>query len=346
MDAYYASVEQRDFPEYKGLPVIVGGTPDKRGVVAACSYEARKYGIHSAMPSATAHRLCPGAIFLKPRFEVYRSISGEIRQIFQSFTDKVEPLSLDEAYLDVTDYQERDCTATEIAILIKEMIKGKTHLTASAGVSYNKFLAKMASDMDKPDGIYVIKPHQGAAFVERLEIGKFHGVGKATEARMKGAGIHTGADLKKRSLNELQQLFGKVAHHYYDIARGIDHREVNNDRVRKSLGTETTFSRDLDNKDEMINELNRLAEKVLDSLNEKKLSAKTITLKVKYADFQQITRSYSLRESSLDNKNMMHTLALLLDKTEVGERSVRLLGVSASNFQNNINSGQEQFDLL
>jgi DNA polymerase-4 len=345
-DAFYASIEQRDSPALKGKAVIVGGQPGSRGVVAACSYEARKFGIHSAMPSATAHRLCPKAIFLKPRFDVYRSVSSEIQAIFKSFTEKVEPLSLDEAYLDVSDYQDQGITATEIAKLIKQMIKGKTHLTASAGVSYNKFLAKIASDMDKPDGIYVIRPHQGPEFVRTLPIGKFHGIGKATEARMQALGIMNGDDLRQHTLEDLTRHFGKVASYYFNIARGIDNREVNANRIRKSLGSETTFTQDLEDRQEMISELNRLAELVFDSLVTKQLSAKTMTVKVKYGDFQQVTRSFSLPDSCLDKELMLRTIPMLLDKTEVHERSVRLLGVSASNFLDDSGSGSEQISLI
>jgi DNA polymerase-4 len=235
MDAFYASVEQRDFPEYRGKPLIVGGPPDSRGVVAACSYEARRFGIHSAMPSSRAWRLCPQAIFVKPRFDVYRTVSREIQAVFYEFTDKVEPLSLDEAYLDVSECNRWSGSATLIAKEIKSRIRLKTGLTASAGVSYNKFLAKIASDMDKPDGLYVIKPEQGEAFIEKLPIGRFFGVGRATEAKMKQLNIHTGLDLKNWSRDDLVAHFGKPGGYYYEIARGIDRRAVNSHRIRKSI---------------------------------------------------------------------------------------------------------------
>ncbi|MCK4708892.1 MAG: DNA polymerase IV, partial [Gammaproteobacteria bacterium] len=246
MDAFFAAVEQRDFPEYKGKPLIVGGNPEKRGVVATCSYEARKFGIHSAMASSTAYRLCPQAIIVKPRFEAYREVSNIIRSIFHQYTNLVEPLSLDEAYLDVSESSQFDGSASLIAKDIKQKIFEQTQLTASAGVSYNKFLAKVASDMNKPDGLTLIRPEQGEEFVAALAIGKFYGVGKATEAKMKSLGINAGADLKKLSLSECQQTFGKAGSYYYNICRGVDEREVVKQRERKSLGSETTFEKDLD----------------------------------------------------------------------------------------------------
>ncbi len=234
MDAFFASVEQRDQPEYQGKPLIVGGKPNSRGVVAACSYEARKFGIHSAMPSARAYKLCPQAIFVSPRFEAYREVSHQMREIFWQYATQVEPLSLDEAYLDVTYTADFDGSATRIAQAIKAEILAKTQLNASAGVSYNKFLAKIASDMDKPNGLYVITPEQGLAFVAELPIGKFHGIGPATEAKMQKLGIQTGADLRQKTLVELVERFGKSGQYYYNIARAIDGRPIRSTRVRKS----------------------------------------------------------------------------------------------------------------
>ena len=332
MDAFYASVEQRDYPEYRGKPLIVGGSPVKRGVVAACSYEARKFGIHSAMPSSRAYRLCPQAIFQRPRFEVYRQVSSEIAEVFRHYTDKIEPLSLDEAYLDVTDSGLHYGSATLIAKSIKQAIREKTQLTASDGVSYNKFLAKMASDMDKPDGLYVIKPEQGVAFIKQLAIGKFYGIGKATEAKMKALGIHSGRQLKLWSRDKLVRHFGKTGNYYYDIAQGVDNRPVVNSRIRKSLGTETTFEHDLGDRQQMLNVLNKLADKVVQSLQRRNLHAKTITIKVKYADFSQVTRSQTPGEAFNDMQAIAELLPQLLDKTEAGEKKVRLLGVTASNF--------------
>ena len=329
MDAFFASVEQRDNPEYQNKPLIVGGDPNKRGVVAACSYEARKFGIHSAMPASRAKRLCPDAIFVRPRMEAYREVSEQIRAIFRQYTNLVEPLSLDEAYLDVSDSELFQNSATLIAKDIKRSIFEATNLIASAGVSYNKFLAKIASDMDKPDGLYLITPEQGEPFVEQLKIGKFHGVGKATEAKMKALGIHTGADLKQWTEEDLVKRFGKVGRHYYLIVRGIDHRSVVNTRIRKSLGTEHTYDQDLDDPDQMQKELERLAIKVADNLAEKKLTALTITIKIKYNNFEQITRCHTA-EACLNYESMIALIPDLLAKTEISTRKVRLLGVSVS----------------
>src|SRR5580693_2759078 len=241
MDAFYASVEQRDNPELRGKPVAVGGSRE-RGVVAAASYEARKFGVRSAMPSITAKRQCPDLIFVKPRFDAYKAVSLQIREIFAEHTHLIEPLSLDEAYLDVTENLQGIPTATEIAEQIRAKIRAETQLTASAGVSYNKFLAKLASDHRKPDGLFVITPKMGPAFVENLPVGRFHGVGPATTAKMKRLGIETGLDLRAQTMSFLQQHFGKSGPYFYWIARRIDERPVRADRVRKSVGAETTFS--------------------------------------------------------------------------------------------------------
>lgn len=333
MDAFFASVEQRDHPEYQGKPVIVGGLPDKRGVVAACSYEARQFGIHSAMPSSTAYRLCPNAIFLRPRIDNYREVSIKIQSIFKRYTDLVEPLSLDEAYLDVSECTEFQGSATLIARSIKKTIKDETDLTASAGVSYNKFLAKIASDMDKPDGLYLITPEQGSKFVEQLPVRKFHGIGKATEAKMKALGISCGADLRQWKENSLIKKFGKAGRYYYQISRGIDERPVRNNRIRKSIGSETTFQEDLNDVDVMISKLKGLSEKVFLKLSEKDMTARTVTLKVKYNNFELVTRSIT-RESSFKNTDeIMSILSELIQKTEVSVRKVRLLGVSTSTLE-------------
>ncbi len=341
MDAFYASVEQRDNPEYRGKPVVVGGTPEQRGVVAACSYEARKFGIHSAMSATQAHQRCPHAIFLKPRFTAYREVSAEIQAVFRQFTDLVEPLSLDEAYMDVTHNQDYSGSATLIAKEIKRLIKEKTDLNASAGVSYNKFLAKIASDMDKPDGLYLITPEQGPEFIKTLPVRQFHGIGKATEKRMKEFGIHTGEDLLQESLNELVKKFGKAGHFYYSISRGIDLRPVNNERIRKSVGKETTFSKDMGDINEMFSILEELSNNVSRILFDKNLSAQTITLKVKYADFEQITRSRTIVKPTLSASKIFEVVKGLLTNTEVDTRKVRLLGVSTSKLQE---KGMEQPD--
>ena len=245
MDAFYAAIEQRDFPQYKDKPVVVGGNPNSRGVVATCSYEARKYGIHSAMPSYRAYRLCPQAVFVRPRFVAYKEASEKIKEIFYQYTSLVEPLSLDEAYLDVTNSTKCSGSATLIAKEIKRKIFEKIQLTASAGVSYNKFLAKIASDFQKPDGLTVVLPQEGEEFVKKLKIRQFHGVGKVTEKKMHQLGIYTGADLKKLNLEELKQHFGKFSEYLYKVARAIDNRPVKILWQRKSIGKETTFSKDI-----------------------------------------------------------------------------------------------------
>jgi DNA polymerase IV len=332
MDAFFASVEQRDQPEYQGKPLIVGGQPNSRGVVAACSYEARKFGIHSAMPCSRAYRLCPQAIFVPPRFEAYREVSQQIREIFWQYATQVEPLSLDEAYLDVTYTADFDGSATRIAQAIKAEILAKTQLNASAGVSYNKFLAKIASDMDKPNGLYVIKPDQGLAFVADLPIGKFHGIGPATEAKMQKLGIQTGADLRQKTLVELVERFGKSGQYYYNIARAIDERPVRSTRVRKSLGKETTFAEDILSIQLLTETLNGLAEQVLTKLSEQELQAKTITLKVKYANFQQVTRAQSV-DTTLEINAVKRWIPQLLKRTKAGEQAVRLVGLSLSGLE-------------
>ena len=339
MDAFYAAVEQRDRPELRGQPVIVGGAPDKRGVVATASYEAREYGIHSAMPSATAQHLCPHVVFLRPRFDVYKQISQQIRAIFQRYTDVIEPLSLDEAYLDVSNCTLLQNSASLIAQDIQSSIQRETSLTASAGVSYNKFLAKIASDINKPNGFYLISPEQGPAFAAQLPIGKFHGIGKKTEAKMHQFGIYKGADLKQWPLERLVQTFGKVGQHYYHIARGIDLRPVISDRAYKSLGSETTFEQDLDDIATMMQQLEQLAREVMASVQRKKLQGYTLTLKVKYQDFQQITRSQTVTRPLLTFDDVQALLPELLRRTEAGQRKVRLLGVTVSNFVEPDNTG-------
>jgi DNA polymerase IV len=346
MDAFFASVEQRDQPEYQGKPLIVGGQPNSRGVVAACSYEARKFGIHSAMPCSRAYRLCPQAIFVPPRFEAYREASDQIREIFWQYATQVEPLSLDEAYLDVTYTADFDGSATRIAQAIKAEILAKTKLTASAGVSYNKFLAKIASDMDKPNGLYVIKPEQGLDFVAHLPIGKFHGIGPATETKMQKLGIKTGADLRQKTLVQLVGKFGKSGQYYYNIARAIDERPVRSTRVRKSFGKETTFAEDILSIKVLTETLNGLANQVLSKLTEQKLQAKTITLKVKYANFQQVTRAQSV-EAVLDRASVIQWIPQLLKRTQAGGKPIRLVGLSLSGLEKmQLAAEQPQLDLV
>ena len=331
MDAFFAAVEQRDFPELKGKPVIVGGQPDTRGVVAASSYEARKFGIYSAMPCSRAYQLCPHAVFVRPRFSAYKQASREIHEIFHDYTDIIEPLSLDEAYLDVSETDLCKHSASMMAKEIRQRIASKIHLTASAGISYNKFLAKLGSDQNKPDGQFVIRPGEAEHYLQDLPIGRFYGVGKVTEARMRANGILTGGDLRQKKPHELQRLFGNAAEYFYDISRGIDSRPVSSHRVRKSLGSETTFQQDISDVGEMLRQLSILLEEVLESLSQRELLALTLTIKVKYADFTQITRSYTSDSIISVHQKAISTIPTLLDKTEVDTRSVRLLGVSFSN---------------
>jgi DNA polymerase-4 len=330
MDAFFASVEQRDNAELRGKPVIVGGQPNSRGVVAACSYEARQFGIHSAMPCSRAYRLCSDAIFVPPRFEAYKAVSKIIQRIFWRYATDVEPLSLDEAYLDVSHNMAFDGSATRLAEAIRKDIYTETQLIASAGVSYNKFLAKIASDMDKPDGLYVIKPSQGEAFIAALPIGKFYGVGPATEAKMLKLGIKIGSDLRTKSQLELVQHFGKSGDYYFNIAQGIDLRPVRSSRTRKSLGKETTFKSDIHDIALLIEHLNTLAKTVFNNLENQQFIAKTITLKVKYADFKTVTRSYSSNKRFTDLARIRAILPELLSRTEAGQHGVRLVGISAS----------------
>jgi len=330
MDAFFAAVEQRDNPSYRHKPIIVGGKPDSRGVVATCSYEARQYGIHSAMPSSRAYRLCPQAIFVKPNFAAYKEASEHIQQIFFQYTDLVEPLSLDEAYLDVTDSVLFQGSATRIAKAIKQQILSETGLVASAGISYNKFFAKIASDKDKPDGLYLITPEQGVDFVAQLPVGQFHGVGKATEQKMHALGIYTGLDLRQFSLPTLQQHFGKSALFFYQIAQGIDERAVNPYRTRKSIGTETTYAEDLQESTEIYQQLTQLFQQSLEKVQAKRLYARTLTVKIKYHDFKQITRSLSFKQPIKASYFNEMLLRKLLKKDLIGESKVRLLGVTLS----------------
>jgi len=329
MDAFYASVEQRDNPELRGKPVAVGGSRE-RGVVAAASYEARKFGVRSAMPSVTARRKCPDLIFVKPRFEVYKEVSLQIRAIFAEHTSIVEPLSLDEAYLDMTENLQDIASATEIAEQIRAKIRAETQLTASAGVSYNKFLAKLASDHCKPDGLFVITPAMGPNFVEALPVERFHGIGPATAARMKELGIFTAIDLRAKDETFLLKHFGKVGRHFYWICRGIDHRPVLPNRIRKSIGAENTFPRDLTSLDDMRAELGPLVDKVWHHCDSTGVRGRTVTLKVKFSDFQIITRSRSHVTLISDRSTLASISAELLAAQFPLRKGVRLIGVSLS----------------
>jgi DNA polymerase IV len=331
MDAFYASVEQRDDPALRGVPVAVGGA-GARGVVAAASYEAREFGVHSAMPSFTARRKCPELVFVPPRFDVYKEVSQQIRAIFARYTSLIQPLSLDEAYLDVTEpLVDRD-SATAIAEEIRARIRWETGLTASAGVSYNKFLAKLASDYRKPNGLFVITPRIGPAFVAELPVGKFHGVGPVTAAKMNKVGIHTGLDLKQQTRAFLTAHFGKAGDYFYRLARAEDDRPVVADEPRKSLGAETTFARDLLEWEEVAPALEPVFAKIWAAYRRHGLTARTVTVKIKYANFQQITRSRSCAEA-ITSQTTIEQLSLdLLRPLFPPSRGVRLLGVTLSNF--------------
>jgi DNA polymerase-4 len=331
MDAFYASIEQRDNPDLRGKPLAVG-YGEKRGVVAAASYEARKYGVYSAMSSTVALRKCPHLIFVMPRFDVYRAVSEQIREIFLEYTDNVEPLSLDEAFLDVTINKKNMRSATLIAKEIQQKILEQTYLTASAGVSYNKFLAKIASDYKKPNGIYVITPQKGEAFIEQLNINRFFGVGPATAGKMNELGIYNGADLKKWSEMDLAHHFGKAGLAYYQYARGMDDREVLSERVRKSLGAEETFLEDISDLNSIEEELDKIAQEVSRRTNKRDFRAKTLTLKVKYADFTIITRSVTLSHYITTAEEMLQIAMDLMSRVDdIAVRKVRLLGLTLRN---------------
>ena len=329
MDAFYASVEQRDDPELRGKPVAVGGSRE-RGVVAAASYEARAFGVHSAMPSITAKRKCPDLIFVKPRFDAYKAISLQIREIFAAYTPIIEPLSLDEAYLDVTENLRDIPFATQIAEEIRARIRAEIELTASAGVSYNKFLAKLASDHRKPDGLFVITPKMGPSFVETLPVRKFHGIGPATARKMARLGIETGLDLKGQTEGFLQHHFGKAGSYYYWAARGIDERPVRADRTRKSVGAENTFPADLLTYEAARDALREIAGKVWAYCEGSGIRGRTVTLKVKFANFQVITRSRTGQMQVRTRDELEELGNALLEPLFPVAKGIRLLGISLS----------------
>lgn len=332
MDAFYASIEQRDFPELRGKPVIVGGKPNSRGVVCTASYEARVFGVHSAMPCAHAYRLCPQGIFVPPRFEAYKEASVIIRGIFESVTDKVEPLSLDEAYLDVTENTLGEPSATRVAEYIIKRIKEETGLTASAGVATNKFLAKLASDMDKPAGLTVIPPKRVPEVLRALPVRRIHGIGKATEARLSNLGIHTTADLRAFGEADLIRKVGRMGSWYYQLAQGIDNREVNGHRSRKSLGAERTFSEDLREPEDLEARLKDIATEVARRLEKSKFRGRTLTLKVTYKGFERISRSITFDPEAPRHPDALLRAGLnLLGGTQAQGRPIRLLGLSISN---------------
>ncbi len=345
MDAFYASVEQRDNPALKGKPVAVGGEQE-RGVVAAASYEARKFGVRSAMPSVTAKKKCPELVFVKPRFDVYRAVSQQIHDIFSQYTSLIEPLSLDEAYLDVTENYLGIALATDVAAQIREKIFQATGLTASAGISYNKFLAKMASGQKKPNGQFVIPPGKGEAFIEALPIEKFHGVGPATAEKMQRLGIHTGADLRLQTQAFLQHHFGKSGSYFYMLAQGVDDRAVQPDRVRKSVGAENTFTSDLRTIESAKAALDPIIEKVFRHCENKNLKGRTITLKVKFNDFEQITRSRSVTLPISSKSEIAQYAHALLETVFPTVKAIRLLGITMSSFDAAFVQDPEQMALF
>jgi DNA polymerase-4 len=333
MDAFFASVEQLDHPELRGKPVAVGGS-GPRSVVAAASYEARKYGVRSAMPSVTAKRLCPDLIFVKHNFNRYTEVSSLVFEILKEYTDMVEPLSIDEAFLDVTDDKKKIGSATVIAKKIRSDIKHKTGLTASAGISVNKFLAKIASDINKPDGMFIIKPDDAEKFIENLQIEKFYGIGKVTALKMHNLGIHNGSDLKRWDLVSLIRNFGKAGVFFYDIARGIDERPVEPFQERKSVGTELTYEKDLTTSFEIIAELYKLEIELMERLEHSETTGRTVTLKIKFSDFRQITRSKTCQHYIRDFETLHREVTALRKSIKLENPRIRLLGVSVTNLDN------------
>lgn len=334
MDAFFASIEQRDNPDYRGKPLAVGYS-GARGVVAAASYEARRYGVRSAMASKIALRKCPHLIFVMPRFDVYKSVSRQIMDIFHEYTDLVEPLSLDEAFLDVTENHKQIASATQIAQEIKQKIQETVGLTASAGVSFNKFLAKIASDYNKPNGLFVVKPADAERFVEALAIEQFFGVGKVTAERMHQLGIKTGADLKQWSEQGLVSNFGKAGHIYYQNARAIDNRPVEWQRIRKSVSSETTFERDIDKYEEIVPELDKLTREVIDYVGKKNFKGRTVSLKIKFSDFKIISRSKTFAAPISDYETLYKAGLELLRLVDLSPK-VRLVGIGIKNNEEDV----------
>jgi DNA polymerase-4 len=332
MDAFFASVEQLDNPDLRGKPIAVGGSGE-RSVVAAASYEARKYGVRSAMPSVIAKRLCPGLIFVKHHFDRYTQVSGIVMEIFREYTDIIEPLSIDEAFLDVTNDKQHIGSATVIAKKIRAEIKEKTNLTASAGISVNKFLAKIASDIKKPDGMFLIRPEEAEKFIEELPVEKFYGIGKVTAQKMHKLGIHKGSDLKKWDLPDLVRNFGKAGVFFYDIARGKDDRPVEPDQERKSVGTELTYEKDLTTRFGIIAELYKLEKELMERMMHAETAGRTITVKVKFSDFRQLTRSKTLQYYIRDFETLHREVSKIRKEMNLEEVRIRLLGISISNLE-------------
>ena len=332
MDAFYASVEQRDNPSLRGKPVAVGGDPTVRGVVAAASYEARQFGVRSAIPMSRAVRLCPSLVIVRPDFQKYRSISTQIFDLYREVTPLVEPLSLDEAYLDVTDNLWHEPLGVNVARRLKQRIKETTQLTASAGVAPNKFLAKIASGWKKPDGLTVVAPERVEQFLQGLPVDALWGVGPVTAERLRRHGIEKLTDVRAKSAAELEAIVGSLASWLLDLANGRDDRPVEPNRPSKSAGSEETYATDLSSMAEIRREIDQLARGVAEWLGKKSITARTVTIKVRYSDFTTITRSQSTREPTADVENIVARAVKLLEKTEAGARPVRLLGVSVHNF--------------
>ena len=344
MDAFFTSVEQRDNPALRGKPIAVGGS-GRRGVIAAASYEARKYGVKSAMPGAKAAQLCPHLIFVPHRFDAYREVSNQIREVFSEYTDIIEPLSLDEAFLDVTENKKDLKSAINIANQIRRKIQERTQLTASAGVSIKKFLAKIASDVNKPDGITVILPDEVEPFLESLDIDRFFGVGKATSAKMKGMGIFTGADLKKYSLIQLAEKFGKFGRYIYYAVRGEDNRPVKANRIRKSISKETTYSTNLIDYDGVKDAISQLSIQLHASADKRNILGRTINLKLRFGDFETLTRSKTINHFTNEAQLVTQLCLELIEEVNIAERGVRLLGVGLSNLNTELKADyQLSFD--
>ena len=344
MDAFYASVEQRDYPELQGKPIAVGGG-GARGVLTTCSYEARKFGVRSAMPGYMAKKLCPDIIFMPVRFDAYREVSKQIREIFYSYTALVEPLSLDEAFLDITEYKPSEMLAMEVAQEIKDLIKETTKLTASAGVSYCKFMAKIASDIRKPDGLTVIHPDLAESFIERLPIEKFFGVGKVTAKKMKAMDIHTGADLKALPQLELARRFGKTGNHFYNIVRGIDESPVRPNRKRKSQAVERTLSENAVDLDSLKSHLLKIIDSLFKRIEKTNIKGYTLTLKLKFADFQIITRSKTFSKPIVELEFLNVQAKQLLNSNYEDGKPVRLIGLTISNFKEEDDKSSRQLSL-
>lgn len=330
MDMYFAAIEIREDPSLKGKCVIVGGAPNGRGVVSTCSYEARKFGVHSGMSSYQAWNLCPQAVFVHSHFKLYKEISQQIREIFFQWTDMVEPMSLDEAYLDVTTNKRNVADPVEIALQIKAEILQQTQLTCSAGVSYNKFLAKIGSDLDKPDGLVHIPPERATEILFALPIRKFHGIGKVTAAKMQKLGINNGADLYNWELRDLVRIFGKIGLFYYQVVRGIDNRDLVTESEPKSISCETTFDADSGNLEELLEVLGKLSSRLAERISRKKISAQSFMLKIKYDNFENVTRSCALRQGCYDADTMYKYGEMMLIANWDSSRKIRLLGMGVN----------------